>query len=704
MLPVKLAPQSTRVFISYRSQDPDLSLAQQFYEALTDAGHEVFMAGNSIRLGENWPQRIDRELKQCDYFVLLLSPQSACSEMVAEEVRRLKELRDAHPEHQPVILPIRVNFPLSSPLNYNLRGYLNQIQQCEWNSPADTVPILQEVLSLLAQGEERLKVNRLQVEQPSNLEHATLNDPPFAVANPEAPGGQLDLTSAFYVERPPAEARSYETIVQPGALIRIKAPRQMGKTSLMSRILHHAEQQGYRTVALSFQLADGKFFRDLDKFLQWFCASVGLELQMPNNVADYWDDIFGCKVNCTHYFEYLLREIKSPFVLSLDEVDCIFQHPEIAADFFGMLRAWHEQAKRNDLWKKLRLIVVHSTEVYIPMNINQSPFNVGLPIDLPEFSLLQVHDLVQRHGLEWSVNQVEQLMAMVGGQPYLVRVALYRIAKQEMTLEHLLQVAPTEAGPYGDHLRRHLWNLEQYPELAAAIKKVVTTTAPVRVEAVQAFKLESMGLVRLTGNDLSIRFELYRRYFLDRLGSELENPPTTLLLHLSEKSVLVAIVFTDVVSFPSQMAANQRQTLDLLQKDFQIMVELCQKFEGKVIKHVGDGLLIYFLDVTKALICATEIQKRLTAKATTSSPHNVLLHRLGIHFGDVFFNGNDVVGTVVNIAARVQAEAQPGGICISETVYEVVKNHPQLQVNYIGLRKLKGIQAPMALYEVAPFN
>ncbi|WP_438822869.1 toll/interleukin-1 receptor domain-containing protein [Nostoc favosum] len=136
------ARKSARFFISYRSQDPDLSLAHNFYEALKAAGHEAFMAGESIRLGEKWPQRIDEELKLCDYFLLLLSERSATSEMVTEEVRQAKELRDTSDQHKPVILPIRVNFPWSTPLNYDLRGYLQQIQQREWNSPADTSRIL----------------------------------------------------------------------------------------------------------------------------------------------------------------------------------------------------------------------------------------------------------------------------------------------------------------------------------------------------------------------------------------------------------------------------------------------------------------------------------------------------------------------------------------------------------------------------------
>ncbi len=203
--------------------------------------------------------------------------------------------------------------------------------------------------------------------------------------------------------------------------------------------------------------------------------------------------------------------------MGLDEVDLIFQYPVIARDFLGLLRSWHERAKNEPIWKKLRLVIVHSKEVYIPMDINQSPFNVGLAIELPELNLSQVQDLVQRHALNWAGQEVERLMQMVGGHPYLVRVALYQIALGRMTLEQLLRIAPTEEGLYSDHLRRHLLNLEENEELLAATKEVVKKNDPVRIDAGKAFKLRSMGLVKFTGNDVQPLCELYRQYFRDRL-------------------------------------------------------------------------------------------------------------------------------------------------------------------------------------------
>jgi hypothetical protein len=198
---MKSVSQSVRVFISYRSQDPDKSLAEDFYKALEAAGHQPFMAAKSIRLGENWPQRVDQELEQADYFLLLLSEKSVASEMVTEEVRRARELRTRN-NGKPRILPIRVCFPRNSPveLNYDLRSYLLRTQQREWNSPADTPAILEELLSLLSEDGEGAKpyVPKESTESAEVTEEfataaptvESLDRPPLPVAEPELPGGK----------------------------------------------------------------------------------------------------------------------------------------------------------------------------------------------------------------------------------------------------------------------------------------------------------------------------------------------------------------------------------------------------------------------------------------------------------------------------------------------------------------------------------
>lgn len=385
----------------------------------------------------------------------------------------------------------------------------------------DLIPVMQKKSDV-----ESLPLT--EVPEPTNAsaapERVLANIPrsmPVAPAQPvslEQPEGQVPLESALYVERPPIEARCYEAIVRPGALIRVKAPRQMGKSSLMLRILNHANEQGYQTASLNFQLADRDSLSSLDQFLQWFCSSITSELGLEERLEDYWKGKLGSKNKCTNYFQrYLLAELQSPLLLCLDEVDEVFQYLEIATDFFGMLRAWHEDAKIKPIWKNLRLVIVHSKEVYIPLNINQSPFNVGVPIDLPQLTQSQVADLVQRHGLNWSETEVERLMDMVGGHPYLIRAALYHITQGEVSLEHLLQIAPTEGGLYGEHLRRHLLNLEGDEKLLAAMKQVIAVNQPVSISTSEAFKLTSMGLVLFQGSEVLPSCDLYRQYFRERL-------------------------------------------------------------------------------------------------------------------------------------------------------------------------------------------
>lgn len=337
----------------------------------------------------------------------------------------------------------------------------------------------------------------------------------IALEFPEAP---VALDSPFYVERPPIESDCYKEIVKPGALIRIRGPRQMGKTSLLNRVFAYAGQQNYRVVRLNLRQADKTFLTNLNKFLRWFCLAASRELNLEPKIDEYWDEEIGSKVSCTGYFEsYLLEPLTTNLVIAIDEIDTVFHYPALAEDFLALLREWHEEATIQESWQKLRLVIAHSTEAYISLNIHQSPFNVGLPLRLRPFDRQQIQTLAQLHGLTWTVEETKSLTAMVGGHPYLIRLALYRLARQEVTLPQLLRDAPTHAGIYSDYLRRCLGNLQQQPELASALKQVVTCQNPVQLECVAVYQLDSMGLVQLNGDRVTPSCELYRQYFSTNL-------------------------------------------------------------------------------------------------------------------------------------------------------------------------------------------
>ncbi|MBO3461062.1 AAA-like domain-containing protein [Aetokthonos hydrillicola Thurmond2011] len=327
----------------------------------------------------------------------------------------------------------------------------------------------------------------------------------------------------LYVPHLSIERECFRKVLQGGSLIRIKAPDNMGKTSLMNRIVSYVrENHNYQIVTLSCHtLVDSLVSNDLERFLKSFCFVVSSKLKLPDHLDEYWNNPPDPIYKTGDYFErHLLAKTPKPLLLALDDADLVFEQPKIANQFCIMLRNWYDRARRSDLdseiWDKLRLIIVHSTEFYAELDINTSPLGgVGKVVDLPELNLEQVQRLVTRHRLSWSEGQVEQLMAMLGGHPLLLGMAADYVKRHRITLEELLQEAPTVAGPFSDHLRELLEILQQKPDLQAAFSQVVNAHEDNTVELnpIPAKSLQRLGLVKLDRDFANPRCQLYRQYF-----------------------------------------------------------------------------------------------------------------------------------------------------------------------------------------------
>lgn len=333
------------------------------------------------------------------------------------------------------------------------------------------------------------------------------------------PDGPVPLNSKFYIDRPPNEALAYQVVTQPGCVIRIRAPKEMGKSSLVLRLLTFAEAQHYATVNLDCNQIDLDDLNDLNKFLRGFCLRVARELRIDPSLDTYWDEEIGSKLSCSFYFKnHLLKQLRHPVVLVLNEIDRLFEYPLIAQEFFPLLRSWYEEARRDSPFQKLRLVVVYSTEEYAALDINRSPFNVGLPLRLPQFTQAQVQDLVRRHGLSWQEDEIRQLMQLVGGHPALIRIALYFVCCHGISLDELLQQSLGSGSIFHYHLWRHWLTLQENPDLAEAMALVVSAPEGVSLDPVLAYKLESQGLVRYEGDRVKPCCELYRAYFRQQLS------------------------------------------------------------------------------------------------------------------------------------------------------------------------------------------
>ncbi|MEB3268146.1 MAG: adenylate/guanylate cyclase domain-containing protein [Leptolyngbya sp.] len=167
---------------------------------------------------------------------------------------------------------------------------------------------------------------------------------------------------------------------------------------------------------------------------------------------------------------------------------------------------------------------------------------------------------------------------------------------------------------------------------------------------------------------------------------------------------LAAIVLTDAVGFSARMSIDEGGTLRLIQRDLKMMESLCEQYQGQVLKSTGDGLLMAFSSAVQAVSCSQAIQVQLAELAEGCDPGDYLQHRIGIHLGDVLFSHSDVLGNGVNIAARLQTQSVPNGICMSQTVYDVVKARLDLKAVFLGPLRLKNIHEPVPAYQIPPLG
>ena len=169
----------------------------------------------------------------------------------------------------------------------------------------------------------------------------------------------------------------------------------------------------------------------------------------------------------------------------------------------------------------------------------------------------------------------------------------------------------------------------------------------------------------------------------------------------TEQRKLAAIMFTDIVGYSALAQKNEALALKLLEEHRQLLRTLFRKHEGTEIKTIGDAFLVEFTSTLEAIRCAAEIQEALKDYDAAASGQSVKIQiRIGLHMGDVVYQENDVFGDGVNIASRIEPLAKPGGICLSQQVYDQVHNKFAGKVIKLGAVTLKNIQTPLNVYRL----
>ncbi|WP_300452625.1 AAA-like domain-containing protein [Accumulibacter sp.] len=506
------------IFISYkRGTELDEPLAGELYRRLSAAGHQVFRDQDSLIVGQPWARAIQAHLESCDYLVLLLSAAAAASEMVAEEVRLARRAQAARGIVDG-ILPVRVAF--AGELPYHLGAALSGIQHATWSGQPDTEHLAAALLDAMAQGGPGAGDDvwrRSPAIPPAGPADAAAGRP-AAACNPIAPleqAGAAMPDSPYYVERHADTLAARECRAHAFTLV-IRGPRQVGKSSLLGRILGDARRGEQAVVAIDLQRFADATRADADTLLREFCAEIEYQLQLPSNVDDFWET-HARRDPGTRATRYLEREVLPALggrklVVGLDECDTLLDQPG-GRLFFPLLRSWVNQArgKNPPHWAPFNLMMVVGTEpAMLISDLNQSPFNVGTTIEIDDFDQREVDALQARYGAPIAAAADRaRFYELLRGHPFLTRLALNQIAEGRWRYPAEDGNADSESGIFGDHLRTLLARVN-FAGLGEALRRLLAgQPAPDDHRR----RLLEGGLIVERQGRIAARNGLYGRYF-----------------------------------------------------------------------------------------------------------------------------------------------------------------------------------------------
>ncbi len=479
----------------------DERLVAELERRLEADGVSVFLDHRLVG-GAAWSQRLEAELTAADAVIVLLSEQAVHDEMLAYELEICHQARGT--TGRPRLLPVRVDY--DGLLPEPLASMLDQLPQAQWHGDDVT-----EVHAWLS---EALRPGGRHAAPAPVLGLSHL-----PAEAQESVGGAVPLNSPYYLERD-ADCRLEQAVGRRDSIVLIKGARQIGKTSLMSRGIQQARRDGAVVAVTDLQKLNANQFKSISDFYQAIGGLIAEQLDLEHWPEDEWNDRRAPNLNFELYLRRrVLGASDRPLVWAIDEADRLFTC-SFGSDVFGLIRSWHNERSLDPHgpWGRISLIITYATEASLFItDANQSPFNVGTPIGLADFTASQVGELNTRCGGPLAdEDELARFMNLVGGHPYLVRRGLLEMARQQTDIGHFESIVLLPDGPFHDHLRRMLALLCRDAALTETVRGILRGGPCDKPLAF--FRLRAAGLmVGSHSSEPTLRCRLYRDYLRQHL-------------------------------------------------------------------------------------------------------------------------------------------------------------------------------------------
>lgn len=510
------------VFLSYNRQDRDA-----VHQLATYLNHETdlipWFDEWALIPGDSWIDDLQEGLqaaKSCAVFV----GKSGQGPWQAKEVHGALQQQTKKQSFRviPVLLPEapeRVELPLF------LQG-LNWVDFQNGLDDDDALWKLECGIRGIPPGNGRSKAPDNDEIQKANLEKVT----PIVLP---PPGGALALDSEFYIPRA-ADQEVFQAIGLPRSIVTVRAPRQFGKTTLISRAYHHATEQNdkLKTVFIDFQFLTNQV-DSIDSIWLYIAGTIAHKLKLDHWMTDEWDSDLTYQQNFTDFLErFVLTEENDQLLIGLDEVDRLVNSP-IRNSFFGAIRAFYNQGAIDPVWKRVRWIIgVSSEPEFFIEDLNQSPFNVGIQVELEAFFLDDIQNVSQHFAngtegltvatspnaqgknLDWEF--ILKLLDFCGGHPFLFHTLLYQSASKSQIEKIVLNDVSIGQKKLWGHLKRFLILFQKDAPLKKAMLSVIQGNGCDDYKL--ADRLQAAGLARLDKTFKVVPFcPLYQTFFETKL-------------------------------------------------------------------------------------------------------------------------------------------------------------------------------------------